>query len=152
MAIFRKRIIRSSGVTVAIEADTWDEADNIFHDWLNDYRNSENLNEILDERERDKEEVITCIDNMDKYNRSSFTDDFLITKPKEEPKYDLYFTFKGSPGKAKVFMDCTMDMVLEKLHDYNCAYFLTRKDVYDADAHGNIRANVNKIHFECEGR
>ena len=125
MAIFRKKITRKSAVQIAIEADSREQADQIFNDWLDDERKNEELNEILSERAVDHEEWMPTFDNWGSYNMNTTMDDILIggQRKNKEPKYDLYISFDGT-GSRSGYLDCTMDLILEELQKINKDYIL----------------------------
>ena len=156
MAVFRKVIKREGHATVAIEADTKEKADEIFNDWIEDERgvNSDSVNEILNESERDTEEWIGQFANMDAYNRSPIVDDILIAKKKpEEPKYDLYITFADNPGKREAFLESTLAKALSELDKLNGEYILHAKGYPSRECLDEARKhNATIMWFEAERR
>jgi len=156
MPIFRKIIKREAHATVAIEADTQEKADEAFNEWLEDGtgRNSESLNEILNERERDTEEWLLQFANMDVYNRSPIVDDILIEKkPPKEPKYDLYITFTDKPGNRMAFLEITLSNALHELSKLNTEYILHAKGYPSKECLDEARKHDATIMwFEAERR
>lgn len=156
MPIFRKIIKREAHATVAIEADTQEKADEIFNDWLEDDkgRNSDSLNEILNEGERDTEEWLLQFANMDTYNRSPIVDDILIEKkPPKEPKYDLYITYKDNSGKRTAFLESTLSNALYELTKLDTEYILRAKGYPSKECLDEARKHdATIIWFEAERR
>ena len=128
MPIFRKKIKRESEVTVAIEADNLQEADDLFNGWIDDpcSYNQDDLNITLGEKEKEKEEWIAGYETMEEYARKcDKCDDFMIANPdSKEPKFDLYITYKDDPGKRTAFLECNMTKVLSELDKINGKFML----------------------------
>lgn len=128
MAIFIKKITRTSTANVAIEAKDHDEADAIFEEWLDNDPNGDELMMHLDCCSCDRDEWIGKWDNEDDYNRCDKGCDFTIFgKSQKEELYDLYFTNKENPGKLTAFLDIPMSTVIEKLQQKNVSHILRPK-------------------------
>ena len=122
--IFRKLITRESSVVVAIEADTMKEADSTFNEWCKKDNNLDNLNSTLSEKEIDNEGYVAAFNNWEELNRSTVKcPDFVIEKPDDEPRYDLYF-FVGNE-RTYYYPGITMKQVVQELDYYNNSYKLT---------------------------
>ena len=105
LVIFRKLITRESSVVVAIEADTMKEADSTFNEWCKKDNNLDNLNSTLSEKEIDNEGYVAAFNNWEELNRSTVKcPDFVIEKPNDEPKYDLYFFIDGKRKYVRLFI------------------------------------------------
>lgn len=153
MAIYRKYFSRSSVATIAIEADTRREAQDIFDAWYSDPDSNEGFNEFLSEHENDNELWVGGYPNLEDYNRAPKLDDFLITKRKEskEPKYDLYFVFKN--GVKRVFLECNMEKVVDEICKMNKDYILDPKAVPSVSCIDDARKhNSTVICFNVERR
>ena len=123
--IFRKLITRESSVVVAIEADTMKEADSTFNEWCKKDNNLDNLNSTLSEKEIDNEGYVAAFNNWEELNRSTVKcPDFVIEKPNDEPKYDLYFFIDGK--RKYYYTGITMRRVVQELDYYDRTYKLTR--------------------------
>lgn len=123
--IFRKLITRESNVVVAIEADNMNEANRIFNEWCEKDNNLDNLNSTLSEKERDIEGYIASFNNWEELNRSNVKcPDYIIEKPDDEPRYDLYF-FIDKERKYS-YTGITIKQVAQELSYYDETYKLTR--------------------------
>lgn len=125
LVIFRKLLKRESRVIVAIEADNVEEANKTFEEWYNNDNNIESTSQLLAEREKDSEDWLISFPNWESLNRSNFDcADFIIEKPDDEPRYDLYFFIDG---KRKYYCTgVTMRRVAQELSYYDETYKLTR--------------------------
>lgn len=128
MAIFIKKITRTSTATVAIEANNKDEAAAIFEEWLDDDPEGDELMTHLDCCSVDNDQWLCNFKNEDEYNRLCKPCDFTIFgKSQKEELYDLYFTYKENPGKMAAFLDIPMSTVIEKLRQKNVSHILRPK-------------------------
>ena len=135
MSIYRKQINRNACITVAIEADSEKEAQDIFDDWMKDESNNDNVKQCLDKHEKVVEYWLATFSTNDKYkNFSDITgfDDFLIMRPDDtmlekpkEPLYNLYFCFADNENhkRYKLWNNLTMKDVADKIRYYNVFYF-----------------------------
>ena len=126
--IFRKIIKRSSAVIVAIEADSKQEADEIFKKWRKKGNNEEQINAALTNSTNNRVDTaewnLASFDNWEELNRSSAcSSDFIIEKPDDEPRYDLYF-FVGNE-RTYYYPGITMKRVAQELDYYDRTYKLT---------------------------
>lgn len=131
MAIFRKRVIRSSTVTIAIEADSKEEADLIYGDWLDEGNdeNYEELSQMLNERSTDSDEWLVGFSNVEAYNRAPGLDDFVIfksdTKKDLEPKYDIWLRYEDHDNRFACYgKNRTMADVINDLRLLNDLYYV----------------------------
>ena len=132
--IFRKLITRESSVVVAIEADSMKEADRAFNEWCEKDNNLDNLNSTLSEKERDIEGYVASFNNWEELNRSTVKcPDFIIEKPDDEPKYDLYIFIDDR--RKYSYTGLNMKRVAQELEYYNTFYKLTK--VEDIGLHFN---------------
>lgn len=122
--IYRKLLKRESRVIVAIEADNIEEANKTFEKWYSNDNNIEDASQLLAERERDFELSQAPFPNWEAFNRSGVAcADFIIEKPDDEPKYDLYF-FIDEKRKYS-YPGITMKQVAQELEYYDRTYKLT---------------------------
>ena len=165
MSIYRKQINRNACITVAIEADSEEEAQAIFNDWMQDEANSGNVKQCLDKREKVVEYWLATFSTNDKYkNFSDITgfDDFLIMRPDDsmleapkEPLYDLYFCFVENENhkRYKVWYDFTMKDIVNKIQVYNDAYiFKPLPKIYPDILVESTRSSVTPIAYTLTKR
>ena len=126
--IYRKLLKRESKVIIAVEADDVIEANKTFEEWYNNDNNKESISELLSERDKDSEEWLIPFLNWESYNRSGFDcADFIIEKPDDEPRYDLYF-FIDEKRKYS-YIGITMKQVAQELDYYDKIYKITKADI-----------------------
>lgn len=127
--IFRKIIKRESRVIVAIEADNVNEANKTFEEWYNNDDNIESTSQLLAEREKESEVWVTAFPNWEELNRSGVAcADFIIKKPDDEPRYDLYFFIDEK--RKYCYPGITMKTVAQELDCYNEKYKLTKSSIW----------------------
>lgn len=131
MAIYRKMVTRSSRATIAIEADSKEEADLIYGDWLDEGNdeNYEELSQMLNERSTDSDEWLIDFPNVEAYNRAPVMDDFVIfkedTKKDPEPKYDIWLRYDDHDNRFTCYgKNCTMTYVINDLRLLNDLYYI----------------------------
>jgi len=131
MAIYRKKITRSAAATIAIEADSKEEANLIYGDWLDEDNdeNYEELSQMLNERSTDSDEWLVGFSNVEAYNRAPGLDDFVIfkedTKKDHEPKYDIWLRYDDHDNRFTCYgKNCTMAHVINNLRLLNDLYYI----------------------------
>jgi len=152
--IFRKLFKRSSSVVVAIDADSKEKAQKIFDDWYEDSENSEELNEVLSERETDTEEWLAPFATSELYDKYC-DDDFLIGethKDSDEQLYDLYFSFECTPIIKKAWLGITLESVLDHLRDANKTYYLKPMPPLHAEISSSLTNNTQVLSYILKRR
>ena len=125
MPIFRKSIKRIHCVNIAVEANSKEEADETYNEWLSENDNAYELGKTLDENLKEESEWIMGFSNWDSYNRA-FTiamDDFQIKAKPKEPTYMLYISYP-TKGINEVWHKIKFDEVLDKLKVRNICWVL----------------------------
>ena len=127
MSIYRKVIKRTSHATVAIEADSGQEADKIYDEWISKGDNAYELAKKLDENQKEETQWTIPYQNWDLYNRNTLRiDDFQIKAEPKEPEEPTYMLYIYYPTKNinEVWYKIKFDEVLEKLKVRNTCWVL----------------------------
>lgn len=85
LAIFRKLIKESSRVVIAMEAETEEEAEKGFEDYIRDPEGIKRIRQLLDMNREHSIEALHTFPSYESYNRASiYTTDIDITKKEEK--------------------------------------------------------------------
>ena len=159
MPIFRKIVTETSTAIFDIKADTKEEADEAFERKFRDPDMEGDYDEYRDIMNSQCNEAIinlTSWENDESYARTDLKapDFFIEAKKPVEPKYDAYFKFydKIKGHIVKAYLDCHLNLVLEKLTEFNKDYIIkptapTYEAIKNAADHG-----TNLIYYVCERR
>ena len=156
--IYSFEIRRYSYATVAVEADSKDEAGNILTKWRDNIKNQEELDMVMDDPDREQTKVY--LDPLkesytdEEFARADFVPDFEIRMKEKEPRYDLYLIMDEEPChvKRKVFQDVDMSMLLWYLNHYNTSYILKRECPAWECASESLKNGRSAIAYKCTKR
>ena len=159
MPIFRKVVTETSQVIFDIKADTKAEADEAFERKFRDPDMEGDYDEYRDIMNSQCNETITNLiswENDEEYARTGLKapDFYIEVKKPKEPKYDVYFKFddKIKGHIVKAYLDCHLNLVIEKLTEFNKDYIL-KPTIPNGEAIKNSMDHGTKlIYYVCERR
>jgi len=157
MPIFRKVVTETSTAIFDIKADTREEADKAFDrkfrdpDMEGDY---DKYRDIMNSQCKESFVDWTSWKNDEEYARSGIKapDFFIEARKPEEPKYDIYFKFddKIKGHIVKAYLDCHLNLVLEKLHEFNKDYILKPTLPTGEAIKNSMNHGTKLIYYVCE--
>ena len=159
MPIFRKFVTETSTAIFDIKANTKEEADKAFEKKFEDPDMEGDYGEYRDLMSSQCDERVMDLQSWDTDEEYARTDhkapDFFIeAREPKEPKYDVYFKFddKIKGHIVKAYLDCHLNLVLEKLTEFNKDYIL-KPTIPNGEAIKNSRDHgTHLVYYVCERR